>query len=718
MSSEQVADTENTVTQTAGDKSRVDNMVGVIHGDAQFYSVSSDSTPERKYEVGKRYLAGGVPREAEPLLREAAMSEHAPADSAFYWVLAILSRRTLDELTDHELDHLDTAWGQSKSEDACRVMVDVVHRLVFSQLEQSRSRFNAALHDLQELPDEQEEQKKQKAEVRRHLDLILTGGEQDQVAAQDAADVARLRMDNKRAQRATLFFEESPERPRQLPTTEADLTAERLSLVVGVLFAILGLYIAGQSLPPTATSTLAGALAGCCAAGLLLVHLGFGILTARAGRHLQRARLAGRPACPPAPGPRSRHRKWDELTERIDDIVEESFDKRSPKDKQGAKRWRVDTTGIRATLKREIADQYAEGIPPKAEAIEWLARWHAGQIKDRWPELDTSPARPETPPARLAGMIVTAGVMAAALTILGVAAWQSASTGGALAVALCLGAVVIGGGGGTGLARDAARRAAENAYHEQRLRDEMDRFERWTAELRKQPDDAEMAGWLDHDKAYIRAIAMREFGLSDREIIARAVVTGPNLNTRRVAWVAHGPLRYSVYDVELFLLTDNGVRQFTVHLNMTNGDVGRERSASFRYDAVTSAESDGLTLRLRAAVERTVDAVADDEDAAERLALARSFKVMLNNAVPVAPQFTGVDTDLMNRDDRDAILQLARDTSGVTAAARILIAIAAEGKDWVRLEKRRRQRRLQCYRNRRAAGEPPLGQQDVAVAGS
>lgn len=101
-----------------------------------------------------------------------------------------------------------------------------------------------------------------------------------------------------------------------------------------------------------------------------------------------------------------------------------------------------------------------------------------------------------------------------------------------------------------------------------------------------------------------------------------------------------------------------------------------------------------------------MSSVVDGGDEDELPKLSRSFKLMLDNAAPIEPRFPGVGTDLGARlDNHDEVVQLARDTSGISAAARVLIGIAAEGKDWVLLEKRRARRRLDAYRRRHEDGE-------------
>ncbi|MFI9550115.1 hypothetical protein [Nonomuraea endophytica] len=83
-------------TNVASDEAHVDAQIGYVDGNVTIYSVYENDHPQRKYEVGLNYLKGDMPRRAEGLIREAAMSGHRSSEAAYYWVLATLSDRSFD----------------------------------------------------------------------------------------------------------------------------------------------------------------------------------------------------------------------------------------------------------------------------------------------------------------------------------------------------------------------------------------------------------------------------------------------------------------------------------------------------------------------------------------------------------------------------------------------------------------------------------------------
>ncbi|MGH3646031.1 MAG: hypothetical protein ACRDTM_02475 [Micromonosporaceae bacterium] len=133
------------------------------------------------------------------------------------------------------------------------------------------------------------------------------------------------------------------------------------------------------------------------------------------------------------------------------------------------------------------------------------------------------------------------------------------------------------------------RRYAEDE-HEFRLRwdDRRDAYVRWKTKLRAaRPSEAEMEAWLDCDRKLLLDKAMRHYKLAWRDVIAHAFLQTPASHCKR-ARVRGGPLRHSRYELRLFLITTDGVREFTTELDFEHARSHGERRANFRFDAIAS----------------------------------------------------------------------------------------------------------------------------------
>jgi hypothetical protein len=105
----------------------------------------------------------------------------------------------------------------------------------------------------------------------------------------------------------------------------------------------------------------------------------------------------------------------------------------------------------------------------------------------------------------------------------------------------------------------------------------------------------------------------------------------------------------------------------------------------------------------------------DDKGSSDKLTFAQSFKLTLNNTQYIHVLVENFDEGLIDkvREDAKHLRELARDTSGVTAALWILEAVAAEGREWVTQEHARRRRRWESYERSHRAVHPMIAPSPV-----
>ena len=221
-----------------------------------------------------------------------------------------------------------------------------------------------------------------------------------------------------------------------------------------------------------------------------------------------------------------------------------------------------------------------------------------------------------------------------------------------------------------------------------------------TKELADRPSDVEMARWLDYDKLYVKNLAMNTAGLANRDLIAHAILTEAGYPCMR-ARVLFGPLRYSRYRVTVFLLTEAGVRQVSLDLDFLDGTLSYQRRTSFRYDAVSSARVTEVEIWLDSG-RRSVIALNDAHDGRQSPQevnspiVSQALRLSLTDGhvvdVVIEDAVGGFLDQL--REDKESLLELALDSSGVKNALRVLDSVAAEGRGWIQEERRRRNRRI------------------------
>ncbi|MEV4536286.1 nuclear transport factor 2 family protein [Asanoa sp. NPDC049518] len=685
-----------TFNLSASDSARVGNMVGVVHGNATFYHVGEGASPTEKYRVGLNYLRGNVPRKAEELIHEAAVHGHRGAEAAYYWVLALFSGQTFDHLDDADFDKINQAIRMAYDDrravaDSWRSALDVVIRLVqclaieIDDTAEDGSSFDEIMANYQKLPEARRD------EVRRHLNMILVGGVQDQIDELDEKAVRQQRLAGERVKRSPQFFLPPQAKPVLRPLVLRG-TATWREMLPGAIMMAVG---TGLSLWLTAEHSV-------IAAGLILVLWGGGgYLAVRLG--VARIRLtAVRDSEAPS---------WDTRDDSVSALLRALIDthfRQVKPDGIAEKTWMSETGKLRASIGRRLTAQYGWRNSKFAPFdIDWLVSWHASRAADRWREsrsVSVPAAEPLSVPLR------TTLAYGGGLVAIGAGAVVALETLSGWFVPLGLIVLAIGALGirsmvlnGRAVIGDAELIRRDEDRRQQELREEEEAFERWHTNRPDRPSDAEMARWLDYDKAHIKHLAMRQFGLRNRDLIGHVLLTQADDLCMR-ARVLYGPPRYSRYQIRLFLLTTRGIREVNVHLNFITGAVFNERRTVFQYGSITSAEVGEVSVHVDGD-ERQIKRVENSSRARSennKLTFAHALHLTLNNGRSTFVLIENFDQGLLDRVREDAsyLEELARDAAGVTGALRILESIAAEGAAWVDEERRRRDRRLRHYRQR------------------
>jgi hypothetical protein len=682
-------------TNAADGNAHVGIQVGVLHGNAYVYQTQESATPEQKLQVAVHYLQGGSPGEArrriQTLVAEDGLSS---AEVAYYWTLSLLSGRSLTSLSGADMHLLEQAFAMAERHASGRWWrcVDTLRMLVNALLDvgpdgQPAPRaLGEALGAYGSLPDAD------RHDIERHLSLTLSGMAQDHIESLNAEHVRVERMKQDREVRVPKFFEPDPAEPVAKVAQAASVESTWLALVGGGLLTLVGVAVLVQA--AAATHVVAGA-----AVFLLLAGGGYAIV-----RHgLERAFLHSRRAAKEAefltgvrtvitcPGGDSLP---GDFTEAITAMINVAFAGHEPREQQARHAFWNDTHGLRTALHGDLVDLYGvRGV--HADAVRWLVQHHADDIARRWRDgtLDDFRRRYQPaalPPAFLGGIAALAGAAIIVLLTMNAMTFCSLVIAGPL---LFFGAR-LAHRGGIALYGQRRRIALDTAEFQQRWNEECAAHQRWVAWLADRPTDVEMGRWLSLDLTFFKRGVMGDYRLANRDILAHLALTEAARRSRRARDVG-GPFRHSAYTVLLFLLTEGGVRQVQARLDFVTGAFSAEQRTTFRYDAIGSVQVTEVGVRF----DDGRQAPAADEyggTVSQKIVTRQAFQLALVNGQTIRvllDDFAGQPIDHL-RETPERLAELASDAAGVTSALRILEAVAADGRDWIALERQRLHRRM------------------------
>lgn len=639
---------------TAFGGSYVGIQANEVH-DSNVYVLGSDASPEEKYKVGIAYLMDGVPSEARRLIDDAKARGFDSAEVRFHWILAMLSKRSYRDLTSEERDRLaampDACAGLP--EDRWTRSLNVLCELLeyFGKTGGDPTR---ALKELDELPAEQREM------IVRHLDLVLTGGLRDSFWVWTRQHAERARYADGRQNSVWAYFQPEPIPPRARPPAPSTTTArDHARAAIGTLagglataYLVRTIILSGRPLP-IAACVLAAIAAYLAAESGLRWSYRRGRLAAKERLYLPR-RSTGFASDPG-------------FTRDVAGSFEYYFGKYGPKDadakteQKKQKKWMSETSGVRAALSDEVAVLYREeriGVGRVKWLIRYLAResyrnWTAGTL---FPHRERYRISRSTKARCVASTIV---FLTLAAYIVSAAADVARIPSAAAAFVAAVGTLAAGAGWSHIL--NERRRLKEGwQEHDEVLAGRQAEYRRWVQKLEDtRPSETEMENWLNADKTVALDLALRHYRLAWRDVLAHAFLQTPGRNSKR-ARTRRGPWRYSKYDIRIFLLTQEGVREIGTEIDFEHAQhKGQERN-NFRFDAVSSVH-----------VATTTD-------------LSYTLELSLMNGEPRNIRVTDPAGDKSGLGkDAQSTASMSLDAAGFAHTLHILEGIAAEGKKWI-----------------------------------
>lgn len=566
-----------TVNNTAGPHSFVGAQVGQMH-DSNIYVINPGDPPESDYKVGVRYLESGVPGKAhEHLERAYARGIDSPA-LHFHRALAILGKRSYRDLSKKDRALLKDLERRTRSleRDEHKKALEVIFALL-SCVDGSGGDSEAAMARLKALPSEQ------RAPILRHLGLVLTGGMKQELWKQIQRNAHKAHLNRDRNERVWSYFEPTPAKARARHPEPKSTTGWDV---------FLGILLAGAALPVVAVILKNALTHGdflsllSCLAILTLGPAAAWDLCSWHHKHRRRVALEReygylRSHSPPPKGG---------FTDRVEEAFDHYFFLYAPEPEHRAT-WTKETAGVRRSLRDEVARTYRE-TEIEAGKVRWLIRFMVRDVRRRLRE-----GKP-LEPREIHAVTLAAKARCVALFLLwGVATGTVLTTAFQQAPVVTAGCVLLT----VVIARFALplwlrihserRRFQEQTQERQGILDAREaEYERWKGKLEGlRPEEKEMEGWLDADKTLILDQALRHYRLAWYEVVAHAFLPTPKRPCKS-ARVPRGPWRYSRYEIRIFLVTDEGVREATADLDFERGTWQLSARNNYRFDALSSVQ--------------------------------------------------------------------------------------------------------------------------------
>lgn len=615
------------------------------------YFVHPDASPQEKYRVGVRYLENGVPSRAREMIGDAIAHGYDGAEVRFHWVLAVLSTRTLDDLSAEEVRQLHRASGlvRTYADDAWKEALRVTFDLL-AVLSVAGGETTPLLKQLQDLP------LRSHNAILRHLDLMLTGGLKDELWTETRERAGAERFGNDRVRRVWAYFAPAPIGARAVlprPTTAA--AAKAALPVRAVLFVVSSVLLWALALiadPAEAIVELPVALG----AGTTAAHFG-----ARWWSQEPRSDPAAGAQTPRTSGPASAE---DKFTKQVRHSFDHYFSVRTPYGFT-PDAWLTHTAHVRGSLAAEIADLYREsriGV----DRVTWLIRYLAEDARSRHNNgtLFDHHRQDRTPLGSKALTVVALATLGIATsTAFGTAVSGAASPQSLWAFLAVLGAAWSGHATASlwlEIRREEHRVARETRKYHEQLTARRIAHRRWQTILEAtRPSEREMETWLTCDKTSFVDEALRHHRLTWRDLITHTILVAPAPRYKR-GRVRGGPWRYSHYVFRLFLFTQDGIREISSEFDFSDATRKNEQRSNYRFDALSSVQ-----------VTENVD-VGYDLELVLTNGPARKIRVKDADAHQLAPD-----------ENAQEISEINLSAAGSTHTFRLLEGIAADGKSWI-----------------------------------
>lgn len=630
--------------------------VSIVHVQDAPYDTPEGASPEEMFRTGVRNLDGRQASKARALIWEAMMEGYETSEARFYWLIAMLSERTIRQFSDEEIAQLRNAAKQQPAittnswEDGARLVFQLLESVGLLPAN-PRPDIGRVVKEFDTLS------KKQRDLLLPHLELFLEGPQKDRIWREERSNAESQQSNRDRKNRAWMFFQPVPAEPR-VPYAQSIATTptERPVALASTLtfFGAVGFF--GWELlwhGPLGLLPYVIALAGGAVAAVTSRELRF--LADRLRQEDERLR---KPAPSKSAAPRGG------FAAKVDALFNRYGAKYVP-DKDEKAAWEAATAGIRKFDRDEIVTQYRETRIP-AERVAWLVRHRIRESRDRWRSGKLYEYRKQLRPKPSAVVAFRTAMAAAFLGGLGaiimLQADPLADTVGAIA---SISSGIWAWHNWMQIDLERRRFAADTEENAQRKRDAYKEFARWSDKLTRSPSDAEMAAWLEYDLTVLLGKAIDHYKLVRHQVITHAFLESPGTEAKR-ARVRNGPMRYSRYSLIVFLLTSDGVRQMSADLRFLQGDVREGDRLNFRYDAVASAH---VSLAPRVS---------------GRSRIQQRFKLTLVNGEPISVIVTDLDPeDFQQGENEQSLKRASLDAASVANTLHVLEGIAAEGKAWL-----------------------------------
>jgi len=542
--------------------------------DAQL-TVEQDASPKTRYETGVRNLEHGNPVEARRLIWEAMMRNHMSSEVLFYWLVAMLSGRTIRQFSRDEVDQLRRfqLWGAETRDDPWADGVRLIYRLLDPALQppgnKTRPRTDTSL-----LGGQFDSLGQKQRDMLRRLDLFLSGPRRDEMWRDELERARSSQHSGDRLGRAWKFFHPVPAKvvipspPEHVPAT--DRRWMRVSaLVFAMLTGYLGLELLGQGTIPALLGYVAGLTGGIVAAAADLESRSWTV-----------RRQTSQAAAPPDGA------FTKELTERIDKLFKSSFEKYEPVEIT-RKLWQDAAAEVRQLRRDEIIGIcLANGF--SADQVAWLIRHEVRQLNKRWRDGTLQIPRQQPLPRRGAVAARGAGLT---VMVLGFVLAMTVARGHVLGFAVVLASAVWAWRCWLRVSLEGRRHAAEERERDRRQTGIDEAYKRWSAKLKDRPKDAEMAAWLELDRTVLLGMALDRCHLSRSRVIAHGFLEVPLPGARR-SQVEGGLPRYQKYQIQMFLLTEDGFRLVRANLNFLTASLAVRSRTSRSYDSITAVHAE------------------------------------------------------------------------------------------------------------------------------
>ncbi|MDQ3788002.1 MAG: hypothetical protein M3422_12260 [Actinomycetota bacterium] len=613
---------------------------------------NSDSSPEEKYKLGVSFLRDGVPARARDLIREAIAHEYENAEVRFYWAMAMLSKRAYRDLSVPERDQLgripdflsrypDDEWKRGLA--AVNELLEGLHK----------GDPGPAMGSIQRLHVDQRE------EIVRHLDLVLTGSAKDilWIEARQKAEAARLSGD--RIHRAWAYFEPKPAEPRAYRPAPASSRWSDwgLGIVWSALLALSAVFLWSAALdsgqPTVIAACVVVVVSGAIAfRSTLEWHFRSNRLRALDRRH------GHRPIGKPERG----------FPAKVDEAMKYNFGKYVPVGCE-RKAWLTRTAGIRAALREEIVDLYGQDEDIKVGNVRWLIRYLARDVCRRYEAKTLRAYREEwrTRPSTKLTSALSLPVFVVSLVTVTVVGVRAHTVLGTIVVFVLLVGTRVAAESWTRIVCEQWRFKDDQRLYDEELAARRKEHDEWADEIASRlPNETEMETWFNCDKTIMLDRALRHYKLAWQDVIAHAFLQTPAQRYKRARTEGY-PWRYSRYDMRLFLITHDGVREYQSEFDFERVFIDQSERNNFRFDAVSSV---GVVITST---------------------WTYTLKLTLTNGPSNNIRIMDPTREQDTATDREAFSELNLDAAGFRPTLHILEGIAAEGKGWIERDPQLRQ---------------------------